>query len=136
MPPREAFAAAERYYSTLYHELAHATGHASRLNRPGIQNIQPFGTPEYSREELVAEMTAAFLCTAAGIENATLDDSASYLNGWMDALGNDPRLVVIAASQAQKAAVAVCPRLAEDSPGSGLLDPARPADEGRMKENG
>lgn len=104
MPEPESFTRPARYYGTLFHELAHATGHDSRLKRPGIQNIQPFGTPDYSREELVAEMAAAYLCAAAGIENETLDNSAAYLKGWTDALGSDPRLIVVAAGQAQKAA--------------------------------
>ena len=104
MPERAAFMRAEGYYATLFHELGHATGHASRLNRKTLTDLCPFGSTNYSREELVAEMTAAFLCGRAGIEPATIDDSAAYIAGWLRKLGDDPRMVVIAAAQAQKAA--------------------------------
>jgi antirestriction protein ArdC len=57
------FLSSEEYYSTLFHELGHATGHVSRLNRESLTKIAGFGTHEYSKEELVAEMTAAFLCS-------------------------------------------------------------------------
>ena len=95
---------AEEYYSTFFHELAHATGHESRLNREGITGKHFFGDSVYSREELVAEMTAAFLCGHTGIENVTIHNSAAYLQSWMKALRGDKRLAIIAAAQAQKAA--------------------------------
>lgn len=104
MPERSAFPRAEGYYATLFHELGHATGHASRLNRNTLTDLCPFGSTNYSREELVAEMAAAFLCGRAGIEPATINDSAAYIAGWLRKLGDDPRMVVIAAAQAQKAA--------------------------------
>jgi antirestriction protein ArdC len=104
MPHRERFESSEAYYSTLFHELTHATGHKSRLDRPGIADVAAFGSKMYSKEELVAEMGAAFLCSRAGIENATIDQSASYINGWLTKLKSDNRLVVHAAAQAQRAA--------------------------------
>ena len=63
-----------------------------------------FGETNYSKEELVAELGAAFLCGGAGIENRTIDGSASYVHGWLDKLRPDPRLLGQAASQAQRAA--------------------------------
>ncbi len=102
MPERAAFERAEGYYATLFHELGHATGHASRLNRKTLTDLCPFGSTNYSREELVAEMAAAFLCGRAGIEPATINDSAAYIAGWLRKLGDDPRMVVIAAAQAQR----------------------------------
>ena len=63
-----------------------------------------FGSAPYAREELVAEIGATFLCGFAGIENATIDNSAAYLNGWIARLKGDPKLIVTAAAQAQKAA--------------------------------
>ena len=63
-----------------------------------------FGDTNYSKEELVAEMGAGFLCGGAGIENRTIADAASYLQGWLKKLSNAPRLLVQAASQAQRAA--------------------------------
>ena len=92
------------YYSTLFHELGHSTGHTSRLNRHCMETgIAPFGSPTYSREELVAEFTSAFLCAESGIEN-TLENSTAYIQGWAKVIRKDKRLVVVAASQGQKAA--------------------------------
>ena len=104
MPARNSFESPEEYYSTLFHELAHATGHKNRLNRSTLTDMAPFGSTNYSKEELVAEMAAAFLCGATGIENRTLENSAGYLDGWLRKLRKDSRMVVIAAAQAQKAA--------------------------------
>ncbi len=103
LPPKERFDSAGEYYSTLFHELSHSTGHPKRLNRHDLHALAPFGSPVYSREELVAEFSAAFLCAESGIEN-TIDNSAAYIQGWARALTNDKRLVVMAASQGQKAA--------------------------------
>ena len=94
---------AEEYYCTLFHELAHATGHQTRLNREGITGNHFFGDAVYSREELVAEFTAAFLCGHTGIVNATIQNSAAYLQSWIRALRGDKRLAITAAAQAQKA---------------------------------
>ena len=104
MPERDHFTSAEEYYSTLFHELTHSTGHRSRLNRSSLTDFERFGDQNYSREELVAEMGAAFLAGYCGIENRTIDNSAAYLANWLDALKNDARMVLVAASQAQKAA--------------------------------
>jgi antirestriction protein ArdC len=104
MPQVETFMNSEEYYSTLFHELTHSTGHEKRLNRQGITEIAPFGTPLYSKEELVAEMGAAFLCGYTGIEYATIDNSAAYIQGWLGKLKNEKKLVILAAAQAQKAA--------------------------------
>jgi antirestriction protein ArdC len=104
MPARSAFESAEAYYSTLFHELTHSTGHPLRVGREGIMEHNPFGSEDYSKEELVAEMGAAMLCGVAGIESRTLDNSASYLQSWINKLKSDSRLIVSAASQAQKAA--------------------------------
>jgi len=104
MPARSAFHAAEEYYSTLFHEITHSTGHPSRVGREGIMNHNPFGSEDYSKEELIAEMGAAMLCGVAGIESRTLGNSAAYLQTWINKLKSDSRLIVSAASQAQKAA--------------------------------
>ena len=91
------------YYATLFHELTHSTGHKSRLGRLEGKRVN-FGSGEYSREELVAEMGAAFLCGSAGLSERTVDNSAAYLQGWLKALDNDRSLIITAAAQAQKAA--------------------------------
>ena len=103
MPARGLFASSEEYYSTLFHELTHSTGHASRVGREGIEQLNTFGSESYSKEELVAEMGAAMLCGVTGIAQATLQNSASYLKCWIDRLRSDSKLLVSAASQAQKA---------------------------------
>lgn len=103
IPHRERFGKVEAYYSTLYHELAHSTGHKSRLAREEVMGGSFFGSEDYSREELVAEFTAAFLCDHAGIDS-TREQSAAYLGSWLKALKNDVRMAVWAAGRAQKAA--------------------------------
>ncbi len=104
MPRPESFDSPQEVYSGLFHELAHSSGHKSRLNRPTLTDMCPFGSTNYSKEELVAEMCAAFLCGVTGIENQTIDNSAAYIKGWLKRLRNDDKLVVFAAAQAQKAA--------------------------------
>jgi len=104
MPSRAAFDSQAEYYSTLFHELTHSTGHAKRVGREGIEKIQPFGSEDYSKEELVAEMGSAMLCGVAGIEQATISNSAAYLRSWINRLKADSRLVVSAARAAQEAA--------------------------------
>ncbi len=103
MPPRERFEKEEGYYTTLFHELVHSTGHDSRLARPGITDSILFGSHRYSQEELVAEMGATFLCGHTGIENAVIDNSAAYIASWLRRLRNDQRLVIQSAAQSQKA---------------------------------
>jgi antirestriction protein ArdC len=115
MPARSAFHSAEEYYSTFFHELTHSTGHPSRVGRDGIMAHNPFGSEDYSKEELVAEMGAAMLCGVAGIESRTLDNSASYLQSWINRLRSDSRLIVSAASQAQKAADYILSRTAAET---------------------
>ena len=103
-PPIEDFKVAEEFYSVLFHEMVHSTGHQSRLKRSGITaKAIAFGDEVYSKEELVAEMGAAMLCGVAGIDNHTIENSASYIQSWLRELKDDKRLVVQAAAQAQKA---------------------------------
>jgi antirestriction protein ArdC len=105
MPAITAFHTPEDYYSTLLHELCHSTGHPQRLGRLSTADAPaPFGSPDYSREELVAEMGAALLCAEAGIACATLENQAAYIAGWLKELKGDARAVVVAAAQAQRAA--------------------------------
>ena len=105
MPKRETFTGIPEYYSTLFHELTHATGHSKRLARKGFGTgeASPFGSDTYGKEELVAEMGASFLCGNAGILHNTISNSASYCANWLKALRSDSKLIVSAAAQAQKA---------------------------------
>lgn len=105
LPKMGTFDSAEAYYSTLFHEMIHSTGHKSRLARDGVTEGHYFGSADYSKEELVAEMGAAFLCAATGIDpDATLANSAAYIGNWLKVLKNDPKMIVQAASKAQRAA--------------------------------
>jgi antirestriction protein ArdC len=103
MPDKWRFENSEEYYSTFFHELAHSTGHEKRLNREGLNPPHKFGDVIYSKEELIAEMSASFLCANAGIDQATLSNSAAYIGSWVEVLRGNNRLVISAAAQAQKA---------------------------------
>jgi len=103
IPARDKFSSIEEYYSTLFHELVHSTGHVSRLHRENFDKPQYFGSESYSKEELVAELGASMLCGVAGIAPRTLDNSAAYLRSWINRLKGDSRLILSASSQAQKA---------------------------------
>jgi antirestriction protein ArdC len=103
IPKPELFNAPEGFYATLFHETVHSTGHSKRLDRGLDTNLAPFGSIDYSKEELIAEMGAAFLAAAAGISPPTIEQSAAYIAGWQKRLKGDKRLVVSAAASAQKA---------------------------------
>lgn len=102
MPPFEAFRDKESYYATALHELTHATSHKSRLDRSF--NAKRFGDDGYAREELVAELGAAFLCADLGITPEIRDDHAAYLASWLKVLREDKRAIFSAAAHAQRAA--------------------------------
>ena len=101
LPDPKQFEGDEAYYCTLFHELIHSTGHKKRLAR-----IEPalFGSDPYAKEELVAEIGASFLSGVAGFEEAGGQQSAAYIANWMQRIKDQPKLVVQAAAQAQKAA--------------------------------
>ncbi|MCS3801088.1 ArdC family protein [Niastella sp. OAS944] len=103
MPAQSLFHNDEGYYSTLFHELAHSTGHISRLNREELMTDDSFGGKNYSKEELTAELTAAYLSGVTGIQQATIDNSAAYIKGWLHKLRDDKRFFLNAASQARAA---------------------------------
>lgn len=103
IPPKSSFPQIHDFYSTLFHELIHSTGHKERLDREGVANFDKFGSERYSKEELVAEIGASMICGIVGIENKTIDNSASYIQSWLTVLKNDKTLVVKASQQAQKA---------------------------------
>jgi len=113
MPKIESFESSEEYYSTLFHELTHSTLHSSRLNRKYSE--VDGALIGYSKEELVAEMGSAFLCTVAGIENKTIDNSASYIKGWLKRLNDDKKFIVSASAAATKAANYILGDLTEDA---------------------
>jgi antirestriction protein ArdC len=101
MPARARFVDAPHYYSTLFHELIHSTGHESRLNRTFGAH---FGDELYTKEELVAEMGAAFLSAIAGIANENTErNTTAYIQNWISRLQEDNRLIIHAAANAQRA---------------------------------
>ncbi len=106
MPAFGSFESAEAYHLTLFHELIHATGHASRLNRESMTKHDQFGGPVYSQEELVAEIGSAFLGMEANIVRDQHEQSAAYLQSWLKVLSakEHKRWIVSAAAQATKAA--------------------------------
>lgn len=115
MPEMKTFGKVEEYYSTLFHELGHSTGHESRLDRPELMsNLASFGSHAYSQEELVAEFTAAMLCGEAGIEPATLENSAAYIKSWHSKLKRDPECLVMAVRNANKAVRLILNKDVED----------------------
>jgi antirestriction protein ArdC len=115
MPYRERFEQVEGYYAAIYHELVHSVGHEKRLGRFKPTEHAGFGSDPYCKEELVAEMGAAFLCGQAEIAERTIDRSAAYIKGWLGKLQADPMLIVQAAAQAQKAADFILNRTFQES---------------------
>ena len=99
MPKQGQFDGNSEYYSTLFHELAHSTGNAKRVGRTFGER---FGSEKYSKEELIAELSACFLCNHVGIDQ-TFDNSAAYIGSWLEKLRNDKKLIFSAASAAKKA---------------------------------
>ena len=109
MPTREQFTSTAELYSTLFHELGHSTGHKSRLNRFSTgAAAAAFGSDDYGREELVAEICAASILNQIGIEtDHSFRNSASYIDNWLKAIRGDNKLIVSAAGRAEKAAALI-----------------------------
>ena len=101
LPPFECFQDPESYYATLAHETTHWTRHPTRLDRDFGRNR--WGDEGYAREELVAELGAAFLCADLGLELEPRPDHASYIASWIEALKDDRRFIFTAAAHAQRA---------------------------------
>lgn len=99
MPAEEQFVSREAYLQVMYHELAHSTGHQKRMARDLSGR---FGSADYAKEELIAEIASAILCYHTGIE-FHVENTAAYLQGWVKVLGDNPRLIIQAASAADKA---------------------------------
>jgi antirestriction protein ArdC len=100
LPKKENFLSNFKFYRTLFHEGSHSTGHRDRLNRD-MANF--FGTHEYGVEELTADFATAFLSSMAGLPDDIIEDTASYIGGWIEKIKADPKLVITAAGRAQKA---------------------------------
>lgn len=103
LPQKASFKNTSGYYSTLFHELAHSTGHAKRLNREGVTNYDRFGSEQYSMEELIAEMSACFMLSMCGLSENITTNNQAYINGWIEKLQSDPKVLFQASKEAQKA---------------------------------
>lgn len=105
LPEMGQFKTAEAYYDTAFHESVHSTGHPSRLNRLNTGASAAFGGEDYSKEELVAEISACSIMHELGLEtDKTFRNTAAYIQSWLRALKNDKRMIVSAAGKAEKAA--------------------------------
>lgn len=102
LPLKKQFKNEPSYYEVLFHETIHSTGHKSRLNR--LSDIAAFGSHEYSKEELVAEIGASIMGNLYGIENPeTFKNNVAYIQSWLGVLKNDKNFIISASSKAQKA---------------------------------
>lgn len=102
LPLLKQFKETAEYYSTAFHEMVHSTGHMKRLNR--LDATAHFGSEDYSKEELIAEIGSAALVNRAGLETAkSFRNSAAYVQNWLQVLKNDKRFIVSAAGKAEKA---------------------------------
>jgi antirestriction protein ArdC len=105
MPSKQMFFSTEAYYDTLFHEMGHSTGHVSLLDRLKGQEWGSFGNTLYSKEELVAELCSAMVCGTLGVStDDSILNASAYVRGWMKRIKDDPKILVTAASKAEKAA--------------------------------
>lgn len=105
VPQISQFKQVEEFYSTAFHELTHSTLPVYRCNRKAENDNAYFGNEDYSREELVAEMGSAMLCHIAGLNcERVFNNTVAYLQSWLRALKNDPKMIVWASTRAEKAA--------------------------------
>jgi antirestriction protein ArdC len=115
VPNRDNFILSDEYYATLFHELAHSTGHTSRLNRDTCMKPAVYGSIDYCKEELVAEIATCFLSGETGISNNTIDNSSAYIQFWIERLTHmlkeDIKVFVRASVLAQKAADCIMNRI-------------------------
>ena len=104
IPCKEQYQNIEEFYSTLFHEMTHSTGHKVRLDREDIKDCVYFGSENYSKEELCAELGSAFLINKLGIESSkSFKNSTAYIQSWLRVLKNDKKFIISASSRAEKA---------------------------------
>lgn len=105
IPDKSQYDVIEEYYGTAFHELTHSTMKASRCDRKAENKHAAFGSKEYSKEELVAELGSCFLANTAGLDSEkAFENSVAYLQGWIKPLKNDPKMIIQASAAAEKAA--------------------------------
>ena len=104
IPCKEQYQNIEEFYSTLFHEMTHSTGHKVRLDREDVKDCMYKGDENYSKEELCAELGSAFLINKLGIESSkSFNNSTAYIQSWLRVLKNDKKFIISASSRAEKA---------------------------------
>ena len=104
VPCKEQYQNIEEFYSTLFHEMTHSTGHKVRLDREDVKDCVYFGSENYSKEELCAELGSAFIINKLGIESSkSFNNSTAYIQSWLRVLKNDKKFIISASSRAEKA---------------------------------
>ena len=104
VPCKEQYRNVEEFYSTLFHEMVHSTGYKTRLDREDVKDCMYFGSENYSKEELTAELGSAFLVNLLGIETKnSFRNSSAYIQGWLGRLRGDKKFIISASSKAEKA---------------------------------
>lgn len=112
LQPMETYPNLNQYYSTVFHELGHSTGHQTRLNRDLTGSMK---TSSYAKEELIAEMTSGFFMNILGIDEfRTQENRQAYINSWISRLKQDPKLILAAAKKAENAVEFILDTLPED----------------------
>lgn len=111
--PEDVFKDGMEFYGTTIHEMAHSTGHESRLGRDGIVKIDQFGSDQYAKEELVAELTSALIGNAMGFDSRIRENNISYLQNWIGSLKKDPKFLKSVMSDVNKSSKMVLEHIDE-----------------------
>lgn len=111
--PEDVFKDGMEFYGTTIHEMAHSTGHESRLGRDGIVKIDQFGSDQYAKEELVAELTSALIGNAMGFDSRIRENNIAYLQNWISSLKKDPKFLKSVMSDVNKSSKMVLEHIDE-----------------------
>lgn len=111
--PEDVFKDGMEFYGTTIHEMAHSTGHESRLGRDGIVKIDQFGSDQYAKEELVAELTSALIGNAMGFDSRIRENNIAYLQNWIGSLKKDPKFLKSVMSDMNKSSKMVLEHIDE-----------------------
>lgn len=134
--PEDVFKDGMEFYGTTIHEMAHSTGHESRLGRDGIVKIDQFGSDQYAKEELVAELTSALIGNAMGFDSRIRENNIAYLQNWIGSLKKDPKFLKSVMSDVNKSSKMVLEHIDEQRRKLGekaLLDGSLDGVEGKNK---
>ena len=135
--PEDVFKDGMEFYGTTIHEMAHSTGHESRLGRDGIVKIDQFGSDQYAKEELVAELTSALIGNAMGFDSRIRENNIAYLQNWIGSLKKDPKFLKSVMSDVNKSSKMVLEHIDEQRRKLGekaLLDGSLDGEEEKNKK--